>query len=255
MDEGLRPLKWYNALATPAGREAEGAFLVEGPRAIGQVLAVCPAAVRELLVSEGAPAPTGLLVPVRQLSYRQMDSVSPSRTPQGLLAVVAMPVGSSSDSLPVETSGHVLLCEHVQDPGNVGTLIRSAAAFGFAGVVLSDEAADPFGPKAVQASAGAVVSVWVRRTAGYLKLVDELKAGGYRLAAADLAGDPSSSWTRGVAPTLLALGSEGRGLSREVLQRADVRFKIAIESGRVESLNVAAAGAIAMYCLAAHRSR
>jgi RNA methyltransferase, TrmH family len=244
-----RPLKWYKSLATARGRDQAGAFLVEGPRAVQQILSVSPSSVTEIIVAEGVEVHAAPTIPVRRLTGPQLESVAASQTPQGIIAVVAAPADAPSERLPARLSGHVLVCEHVQDPGNVGTLIRSAAALGFAGVVLSDKAADPFGPKAVQASAGSVLSVWTRRTAGYIALVAELKAKGYRVAAADVRGDETSSWTSPARPTVLALGSEGSGLSDELLALADVRFRIPIDDRKVESLNVAVAGAIGMYCL------
>jgi TrmH family RNA methyltransferase len=244
-----RPLKWYKSLASAKGRDQARAFLVEGPRAVQQILSVNPSSVIEILAAEGVEVRATPTAPVRRLSGPQLESVTATKTPQGIVAVVAVPPDASSDRLPASFSGHILVCEHVQDPGNVGTLIRSAAALGFGGVILSDKAADPFGPKAVQASAGSVLSIWTRRTAGYIRLVAELKTKGYRVAAADVRGDETSSWSSPARPTVLALGSEGAGLSDELLGLADVRFRIPIDGRKVESLNVAVAGAIAMYRL------
>jgi len=248
-----RPLKWYRSLAGVGERQAEGAFLVEGPRAVTQILDTAPEQVLEIVVASGVAAPGAVRCPVRTLSPPQFNSIASSKTPQGLMAVVRVPPDAGSGELPGGAAGDVLVCETVQDPGNVGALIRSAAAFGFSGVVLSPECADPFGPKAVQASAGTLLSLWIRRTAGFCDMVTALRGQGYRVAAADVRAKPCDTWA-GPGPTVLLLGSEASGLSPQLLACADVSFAIPISTGRVESLNVAAAGAIAMYLLARRRT-
>lgn len=149
--------------------------------------------------------------------------------------------------LPERPGLRLLLLEHLQDPGNVGTLIRTAAAFGYQGMILSDRCADPFSSKAVQASAGAVLSLWIRRTERYVELVKKLKAGGCSVVAADLGGTPLSACPL-KTPHLLLLGNEGAGLSETLLTLADSTVRIPIDTQSVESLNVAISGAILMYC-------
>ena len=140
----------------------------------------------------------------------------------------------------------MLLLEDVQDPGNVGALIRTAAAFEFQGVILSHKCADPYGPKCVQASAGSLLSLWLRRTAAYAKLAKDLQERGYTLAAATLvAGDDLAVLER--EKLVLALGNEAGGLSPAITGAADRCVSIPMARSRVESLNVAASGAILMY--------
>lgn len=244
----LRALAWYKKLATRKGRVAAGAFLVEGERAIEQIVTTQPQAVQEILGTEA----TGLVrwsYPRRQLTLRQLRSISPAQTPQGLMAVVRMPRDVYSSELPplADIGGQILLLEHIQDPGNVGTLIRTAAAFGFAGVLLTDKCADPYAPKCVQATAGSILSVWIRRTDKYVPLVAELQARGYVLVATDLTGAGDLSSICGRNRLLMALGSEASGLTLELRQAADLRVAIPIARSRVESLNVAACGAICMF--------
>lgn len=243
---GLKPLKWYKQLATRKGRFDTGAFLVEGERAITQILAARPDQVLEIVSTE-EPGPRYERYPSRIVSAKQMDSICSTRTPQGILAVVRLPLETYSDRLPEVVGDRVLLLEDVQDPGNVGTLIRTAAAFGFSGVVLTMNCADPMAPKCVQSSAGAVLSLWLRRTPHYLDLAGDLKRRGYRLVAAELQGDEDTSVLRGGQGLLLALGNEGTGLSDALLTLASHRLRIATDRHRAESLNVAACGAICMY--------
>jgi TrmH family RNA methyltransferase len=140
----------------------------------------------------------------------------------------------------------VLLLEDIQDPGNVGALVRTAAAFYFDGIVLSGECADPFSPKAVQASAGAVLSVWIRRSQHYRAMAQRLREQGFTLIATHTHGDAGQVFTK-KKKICVALGNEGNGLSGHVMGIADAVFAIPCNTDAVESLNVAAAGAICLY--------
>ncbi|MEE8471514.1 MAG: RNA methyltransferase [Dehalococcoidia bacterium] len=242
----LKPLDWYKRLATEKGRLESGAFLVEGDRAIGQLVGSRPDQVIEVVAVENLPA-VYLDYPVRFVTDSQFRSICLTKTPQGPLAVVRMPEDIYSGRLPESIGGKVLLLEDVQDPGNVGTLIRTAAAFNFSGAILSGKCADPLSPKCVQATAGAVLSVWMRKTAHYLDLVKALRRSGYSLVAADLNGEEDPAALRQQHLLLLALGNEASGLSEEMLETSDHRFRIPIDRDKAESLNVAVSGAICMY--------
>jgi TrmH family RNA methyltransferase len=246
MSMPLKPLKWYKKLAAKKGRLEAGAFLVEGDRAIRQILATHPDEIIEILTVE-EPIPVYGNYPVRVVTESQFRSICHTRTPQGTMAVVHLPADIYAGSLPRETGRKILLMEDIQDPGNVGTLIRTAAAFGFSGVILTETCADPFSPKCVQASAGAILSVWLRRTAHYLELTKVIKKNGYPLMAAELNGTDGPSVLSRQDRLLLALGNEAAGLSRALLDAADYRLKIPTIQEKAESLNVAACGAILMY--------
>ena len=155
-----------------------------------------------------------------------------------------------SGDLPRGTRDATLALWHVADPGNVGTLLRSADAFG-AGVALSPGCADPTGPKALRASAGALFRVPVSgfdealrppqaagASVGIARRVALVAHGGTPLVEVDLA-----------RPVVLVLGAEREGLPEEVLARCDVRASIP-QTGDAESLNVAMAGTVALYELA-----
>ncbi|MBD3242496.1 MAG: hypothetical protein GF331_18045 [Chitinivibrionales bacterium] len=250
----LKPLKWYRSLSRVKDRVRHGAFVVEGPRAVEQVVRCAPERLLEVVIAEGVDVELPSNVPIRRLEPRQFAGVASSRTPQGVLAVVSLPSDVAASELPPGTGGDILLCEDVQDPGNIGNLVRCAAAFGFGGVILSETCADPFGPKAVQASAGTVVTVWVRRTAEYLMLTQQLKERGHVLVATDTHGEERWSPEAGT-PLIVAVGSEGSGLSEALLGMADTVVRIPFDSSRAESLNVASAGAICMHAAFVRRRR
>ncbi len=242
----IKPLKWYKKLRTGKGRKETGMFLVEGPRAVNQVLKCHPERIHEILIDEKAVIRRAKKVPVREITSRQLASLVSSRTSQGILAVVTLPPQSDSTELPEDCGTKILLLESVQDPGNVGTLIRTAAAFNFSGVILSDTCADPFAPKAVRASAGSLLAVWIRRTINYLSLAASLKRKGFTVVAADTHGKEAVDRLSEKRLVFL-LGSEGKGLSPAARELADRVVTIPYNAEEVESLNVAAAGAIGMF--------
>jgi TrmH family RNA methyltransferase len=242
----LKPLKWYKELATRKGRLEAGAFLVEGDRAIRQIIGRRPDEIIEIITAV-EPLPAYRRYPVRLVSPSQFRSISGARTPQGTAAVVRLPADMYSGFLPSETGDKILLLEDIQDPGNTGTLIRTAGAFDFSGVILTEKCADPLSPKCVQAAAGATLSVWLRRTGRYLELAGALRQSGYTLIAAELDGTAGPSVLRGLNKLLLALGNEAAGLSPALVDMADYRLRIPITREKAESLNVATCGAICMY--------
>ncbi|MDP8259092.1 MAG: RNA methyltransferase [Candidatus Aadella gelida] len=180
------------------------------------------------------------------VSDRDFSRACTLKNPEGVFLVMSKPT-SGTDLSNVSGKGPVLLLDNVQDPGNLGTMVRIAAAFGADEVLLYGDCADEFNPKTIRASAGAVVSTPVSRVD--LDRIDNLKNRGIKLFAGTSASDAKSTLleianekTFGV----FAFGSEGRGFSEEILERADRVFHIPIEN-EVESLNVAAAAAITLY--------
>jgi TrmH family RNA methyltransferase len=248
-----KPLKWYKELADKKGRLEAGAFLVEGEKAIRQILGNHPEAIIEIVASEEPPLDFRKY-PARQVTASQFGYISTSRTPQGIAAVVKIPEDIYSTRLPADAGAKILLLEDIQDPGNIGTLIRTAAAFDFSGVILSDKCADPFSPKVIQSTAGAVLSLWLRSTAQYLELVKALHQKGYPLLAAELNGRDGLGVMH-QNKFILALGNEAAGLSPALQEIADYHIHIPIDREKAESLNVAVCGGILMYLRADKNER
>ena len=174
-----------------------------------------------------------------------MARLSDAATPPGVLAVVRTP----DTSQPPSQSGGLLVLDGVSDPGNVGTLIRTAAAFDAA--VLSVGGADPFGPKAVRASAGTCYRTRIHRADDSEGLGAALRGGGRTVLG--LAADGGLTLDQAAAAitaagVALVVGSEPHGLGVAVRAAIDDLVRIPMAGG-VESLNVAAAGAIAMHGL------
>jgi RNA methyltransferase, TrmH family len=174
-----------------------------------------------------------------------MARLSDTSTPPGVLAVVRTPDTSS----PPAPTGSLLVLDGVSDPGNVGTLIRSAAAFGAA--VVSVGGADPFGPKVVRASAGTCYRTPIHRIDDATDLADGLRGAGRPVLG--LAADGPRTLEEAARDVMthgavLVVGSEPHGLGAAVRDTVDTLVRIPMREG-VESLNVAAAGAIAMHAL------
>jgi len=112
---------------------------------------------------------------------------------------------------------------------------------------MSRKCADPFSAKTVQSTTGSILSLWIRRSENYLDMVSRMQKDQYKLAAADLSGDTAPARLSEISKSILAMGNEASGLSRQILEMADLRIKIPLDREKAESLNVAVSGAILMY--------
>ena len=185
-------------------------------------------------------------VPVHVLPARDLDRVGDARSSQGVVAVARRVVAGA---LPA-SAGRVLLLDGVQDPGNVGALVRTAAWFGAEAVVADETTADFEGPKAVRAAMGGVWDVALVRVPALAPVLDALRAQGVAVWGADLGGATARAWTPG-GPAALVMGSEAHGLSPDVRERLDGRVAIAAGRGGggrgVESLNVVVAAGVLLH--------
>ncbi len=225
-----------------------GVYLLENPKALQTIHKENPGCIEEILVHENSVDKWDFQGNIRVLTNSQFNSISTNKSPQGVIGVITIPANCYSATLPKICDQKVLLLENIQDPGNIGTLIRTAAAFNFSGILLSKECADPFSPKATQASAGSMSAVWIRITDKFQKFAMDLKNNGFSIIAADIRGNTEPVITN-KKKVILALGNEGKGLSQETLALADTTYKIPFNNSSVESLNVAVAGSICMYLI------
>jgi TrmH family RNA methyltransferase len=180
------------------------------------------------------------------LSARDLRSVSDTESPQGIVGLFARPE-TKLTKLYQPRHRKFVLCEDISDPGNLGTLARSSLAFGFDLMLLCGSSAEPYSPKVVRASAGAVFGLQI--AVATLKEISAFLAHeGVMVIAADLNAKRNMRLPKRTLQKrriLLAIGSEATGLSREVLKRADIRVRIP-HLRTVESLNAAVAGSIIM---------
>jgi RNA methyltransferase, TrmH family len=240
-------------LTRRAGRDAAGAFLAEGRQAVREALAD-PASVREVLATEAAAAASadllaGARVPVRLVTEKAAAGLSETVTPQGLVAVCALRDVPPTDVVAAPPRLAVALAG-LNDPGNAGTVLRTADACGAGAVVFGAGSADPYGGKVVRASAGSLFHVDVVRSAPLGPLLPALRAAGTTVLAADGHGEVplDGAGAEGLlgGPVLWLFGNEARGVPAELAAEADARVRIPMR-GRAESLNLAAAAAICLY--------
>jgi len=235
-------VKALRALNTRGERQRQGRYLAEGDH-------LCGEAIREgqaisLLVQTGREEQfarhlhSGL--PVQVLSAKAFSQISDTRTPQGIAALCRLPADAGPNGL----GYRVVALNGVQDPGNVGTILRTMDAAGFTGLLLDRQSADPYSPKALRAAMGAAFRLPVCQCDSLADQLREMDS--YDIIAGSLEG--ASFYQRGPSGqrVCLLIGSEGGGLSPDVLALATQRLRLPMP-GRAESLNAAVAASIMMY--------
>ena len=228
----------WKALKDRKGRRESGCFLVEGRKMVEEALASA-FDVETVLVQEGMELPDGLTMSVYELPAHVLAAVCDTKTPQGIAAVVRMKEQSALGK-------HIVVLDGVQDPGNVGTIIRTADAAGLDGVLLSNQCADVFSPKVLRATMGSIFRMNLRTTDDLPGELTKLREKGYSILSSQL--DGTAFYERqGVAERFaLIIGNEGNGVSEQVQQTATHRVRLPMRGG-AESLNAAIAAAIMMY--------
>jgi RNA methyltransferase, TrmH family len=185
-------------------------------------------------------------VPVVLVDDRVARSLGDTETPQGVVAVVEQPHHRLETVLRGSPKLVVVLCG-VADPGNAGTVIRTADAAGADAVVLTRGSTDPYSGKCVRASAGSLFHLPVITGVSVAPTIEALRAAGLGVLAATLDGDPVDEFDDILGgPVAWLFGNEARGLEADAVAAADRRVRVPIR-GRAESLNLAAAAAVCLY--------
>lgn len=228
----------WKALKDRKGRRESGCFLVEGRKMVEEALKSA-FDVEAVLVQEGVSFPDGLTMPVYELPAHVLAAVCDTKTPQGIAAVVRMKEQSALGK-------HIVVLDGVQDPGNVGTIIRTADAAGLDGVLLSTQCADVFSPKVLRATMGSIFRMNLRTTDDLPGELTKLREKGYSILSSQLDGTPFYEREKVAEQFALIIGNEGNGVSEQVQQTATHRVRLPMRGG-AESLNAAIAAAIMMY--------
>ena len=226
-------IKAVRRLQRAKERKATGRTLLEGPHLL-ESAQDAGVLVEVIFIAEG-DTPPSTDAEVIEVTDAVLDAIAPTESPRGPIAVIAVP-----DAALLEAEPTVVLW-NIADPGNAGTLIRTAAALGWN--VAVHGGADPWSPKVVRAAAGAHFSVPIAHVES---LADLEKAGLTPVATVSDGGVPPDSLVL-TGPTALLVGNEAAGLPREIVEGAGAVVTIPMQD--TESLNVAAAGAIVMYVL------
>ena len=229
------------ALKNRAARQELGAYLVEGIKMV-QEAASRPGLARHLYVTEETlPLFEGVDCPITLISENVLSALCDTKTPQGVVCLVNLPQKACLGE-------RIIVMDGVQDPGNVGTILRTADAAGFTGALMSQACADPYSPKVLRATMGSIFRLPVETAADLPGALNALAAEGFSVLSSQLDGEPF--FERGPVGEKFALviGNEGNGVSDEVKAVATHRLALPMRGG-AESLNAAIAAGIMMYDL------
>lgn len=228
-------------------RREQGLFVVEGIKMFREAPAemLVSVYVSEQFVSEPEHAALLSGVNYEVVADPVFRAVSDTQTPQGILAVVRMPHYSLDDVMQGKRT-HLLLLESVQDPGNLGTMVRTGEGAGITGVIMNRTTVDLFNPKTIRSTMGSIYRVPFVVADDFEAAIQELKQRGVFLYAAHLRGQKQYDAPDYTGPTGFMIGNEGNGLSDEIADLADTYIRIPME-GQVESLNAAISASLLMY--------
>lgn len=232
--------KYIKSLLQKKIRDIDGVYTVEGRKSVDDALA-SGCNVRLIAMSESFQYDCKGVecVVVRDDLF---SGLCDTKTPQGILAVIEK---KNNDTFTADSQKLYIYCDTVQDPGNLGTIIRTADAAGFSGVLLSGGCADVYSPKTVRSSMGSFFNIDIITDFGYDKLF-ELKNQGFSLVAGALLDDSKKyTDTDFTKPTIIIVGNEANGVSEDILR--ECKHIIIPIYGKAESLNVGVASAIMMY--------
>ncbi len=230
----------WKSLKDRKGRRETGCFLAEGRKMTEEALASA-FPVEAILVDDARMEEFALPenLPVYAMPGHVLAAVCDTKTPQGIAAVVRMA------DVPARGSRFAAM-DGVQDPGNVGTIIRTADAAGFDGILLSNQCADVFSPKVLRATMGSIFRMGIRVTDDLPALLKKMAGEGFAVLSSQLDGTPFYQRESVGEKFVLVIGSEGNGVTDEVKAVATHKVKLPMRGG-AESLNAAVAAGIMMY--------
>jgi TrmH family RNA methyltransferase len=245
-------VKFIHSLSDPKNRKKERAFLIEGIKMVEEalrddlgvkMLVASPDLVRHhgkgiLKLAESRS------VEVVWVSGRLLDALSESKTPQPAMAVVNMRKHAEEELF---THGRLIVIAHqLQDPGNLGTIMRTAEAVGASGLAITANTVDPYNAKAVRASMGSILRLPIAQVGDGAAFIKECRQRGFQTAAAVVTAEKTHFDIDLTKPTAVVLGQEGAGLPQTIMAAVDLQMRIPMAE-TTDSLNVATAAAVVLY--------
>ena len=227
-------------------REQSGEFLCDGLKLLAEAVK-SNATIPVVLASSDIPFPLPLNTRLFRTKRDLIDSLSKLKNAQNVLFTCKIPQKASAA---IEAGTHILL-DGVQDPGNVGTIIRTASAFNIKSVILAGDCADQHNPKVIRSTMGAIFRLPVHQAS--IEELATLKSGGIRIIGAALSDDCRDFTEVSFNDSIIAIGREGCGLSDSILSLCDEKITIPI-SPECNSLNAAVAAGIIMHFSASGRT-
>lgn len=237
-------IKQIRKLSRRAARDKSGRFILEGRRAVGDAIAH-GAALDFVLYPEGTKALFPGNIPQFSTDGKTFASLTDTESPQDVLAVAESRTVTIREVL-LSAPRVIVFCDAVQDPGNLGTIVRTADAVGSAAVMLSAGCVDLFNPKVVRATMSSIFNVPVVKDAP-TAVLPALKQAGYRVVCGALDDGAADLFAADLSQkAVIIIGNEGAGVSAEVKSQADTLVKIPMH-GKAESLNAAVSAGILLY--------
>ncbi len=189
--------------------------------------------------------PQGILAVVRQYTYSEDEVIT--RTEEVIAQAGTVIVqNKNQDGLPRRRPAHILVLDNLQDPGNLGTMFRTAEAAGATGIILSHDCVDIYNPKVIRSTMGAIFRMPFVYVEDLPAAIENLKSKGIHVYAAHLEGEHTYDQENYRTGTAFLIGNEGNGLRKEVAECADIWIRIPME-GQTESLNAATAATVLMF--------
>ncbi|MCL2570879.1 MAG: RNA methyltransferase [Defluviitaleaceae bacterium] len=240
-------MRQYKQLKTKKGRSETGLFLVEGEKFVNEIPAdweVVHIIVAQRFAEGKHLSSYKQIAPVEVVRDGLFDSIADTVTPQGIMAVVRQKKWQLGQL--ITPDGFILIGENLNDPGNIGTLIRTAAAAGASGVILSAGSGDIYNPKVLRAAAGAALRLPIVVDAVLPEVLPEIKKAGYAVYAAHLHGAVLPYNLNLQDSFCFMVGNEASGLTSEASALADMMVRLPMKRD-TESLNASIAGGILLY--------
>lgn len=248
-----RTVRFLASLADPKIRKQERAYLIDGIKMVEEALRH-RSGVRLVIAAPSLTGHHGRGIiglaeasgtPVLWISERLIDQLSESKTPQPVMAVAEMRE-DTEERLLTDDAALIVLCHQLQDPGNLGAIIRTAEAVGASGVAITAKSVDPYNPKCVRASMGSILRLPVVRVSDLTVFLDACRERRYQIAAMTLMGERTLFQVDLKGPTVIIVGQEGAGIPQEVAGAADLRVRIPMATA-IDSLNAAVSTAVVLY--------
>ena len=227
-------------------RDEMGKYLVEGENLLFEAIRYGHL-IDKVILREDAAFTYGMKTATYKLSHNLFSQVAGTQTSQGVMAVIKKKVTGISDfGRLCDAKDNLVVLDRLQDPGNIGTVIRTAEGAGYRGVICIRGTADVYSPKVVRAAAGALFRVPILYISSTDELFELVKKLNKKLTVSILEGDYKYYNVNLKEGVVLVIGNEGNGCSAEIVEAADCRVTIPM-AGELESLNAAVAAGILMY--------
>lgn len=237
-------IKIARALLTKKGRDQNGMFLAEGETLVKEYLNYNDC-VEYILISENAPHHLVGMAPFHHYLVKDsiFNTISSTQNSQGIVAVVRK---KTYDMAEIIRNNLIFYGDSIQDPGNMGTIIRSCDAFGAKSIICNKGCVDIFNPKTIRASMGSLNRLSHIKTDSNTEMLKTLIENGYTIFSAVVDSDVYLESIKEFQKAVIVIGNESKGIDKEIINRSNINFSIKM-NGPIESLNAGVAASICLY--------